>query len=244
MQTIVFDLTYYALALTMILLLLAGTILGLWKSRSLGSKTTLGMGLVSLGGLIVISDSVVLIALSRNGLINGFLYQQVQFSVAYTAFTLVLYGLDKILFSQLVGGDQLRRARLFAWGTYIFSIGGASLFLFNPATYRVTIVGSQVYVAQQLVFWVPLFLVLVDGALTSAIAIFRSNNLQIRKYAGWSGLFSVLVFLGTLRESTIIPSTGDPFNDLLVAFAPFIAGSACALLGVLSTLPTRNEKKS
>src|SRR5579871_4123707 len=195
MQTIVFDATYYALSIAMISLLSTGAIFGLWKSRRLGSKTTLGMGLVSLGGLIVIIDSVILISLSRNGPFNGFLYQQVQFSVAYTAFALVLYGLDRILFSQLVTGDQLRRARFFAWGTYIFSIGGASLFLFNPATYRVTIVGSQVYVAQQLVFWVPLFLVLVGGALTSAIAIFRSNNLQIRKYAGWSGLFSVLVFL-------------------------------------------------
>jgi hypothetical protein len=242
-STFIFDITYYILTLMMTVILSAGTVLGLWKSRAGNNKATFGMGLVALGGLITITESSVLIFLSRNSLVGGFLYQQVQFSISYFAFAAVLYGLDNVLFSQMLSGINLKRTRIFACDLYLFSIAGASLSLFNPASYKVTIVGSQVYVAQQMVFWFPLFLVLLGGALTSLVTILRSDNSQLRNYARWVGLFSALVLLGTLRESTLVPSAGDPLVDLLVAFVPFVVGSLCALMGVRATLlSSRNEQ--
>ena len=201
------------------------------------------MGLAALGALITISETVFLLALSRNGSIGSFLYEQAQFSVAYLAFGLVLYGLDKGLLSRLFSGDKLKRARVISWSAYALSIAGSSLFLFNPASYKVTVIGSQVHAAQQLVFWFPLFLVLLVSPLSTIIAILRSENPQLRNYGKWFGLSSSLIFLGTLREATVIPSAGDPFADLLVAFVPFVAGSFCLLMGVRYTLSSKRKER-
>ena len=178
----------------MVALLSTATVLGL-KFRAGDRNATLGMGLASLGALITITESVVLVALSRNGSIGGFLYQQVQFSVAYLAFAFFLYGMDRGLLSRMFFGDKLRRARILAWGTYSLMIAVSSLFLFNPASYKVTIVGSQVHVAQQLVFWFPLFFALLAGALTSIFAILRSESPQ-RRTANVVWYLVVASFLG------------------------------------------------
>src|ERR1700730_687574 len=131
LETLVFDSTYYVLSGAMITLLTAGTVLGL-KFRGENRPASVGMGLTALGALITISETVFLLALSRNGSIGSFLYEQARFSVAYLAFGLFLYGWEKGLLSRMFSGDKLKRARIISWSAYALSIAGSSLFLFNP----------------------------------------------------------------------------------------------------------------
>jgi hypothetical protein len=232
-STSFFDATYYALVTCMIALLVS-TIIVARFSRVKDRKIAVGTAYFSLGALITLVGSAILLALGRSSALNGFLYQQLQFSTAYAGFAIFLFGLDSGLLSNQFTGINLKRVRIFVWCSYFLTIAVSSLYLFNPATYKVTIIGSQEHVAQQTVFWYPLFLALVISALTAFYISSRKNSVSFRRYAIWFGLCCSLILLGTLRESTVIPSAGDPFADLLFAFLPFIAGSFCILMAARS----------
>jgi hypothetical protein len=240
-STSFFDATYYSLVTCMIALLVSTVIVARF-SRVKDRKIAVGTAYASLGALITLVGSAILLALSRSSAFNGFLYQQLQFSTAYAGFAIFLFGLDSGLLSNQFTGINLKRVRIFVWGSYFLAVAVSSLFLFNPATYKVTIIGSQEHVAQQTVFWFPLFLALVVSALT-AFYISRKNNISLRRYSILFGLCCSLILLGTLRESTIIPSAGDPLTDLLVAFLPFIAGSFCILMAARSLRQFRENSK-
>ena len=198
---------------------------------------------MALGALVTIVETVFLIALSRNSAIGGFLYQQAQFSIAYIAFAIVLFGIDTTLLSnlQLDSKRTLNGLRILVWSMFFLAIGISSFYLFNPSTYTITHSGSIEHVAQQLVFWLPLFLTLIIGSSASLVVALRSDDTSLRRYAIWFALSFTLIFIGTLRESTIIPSTGDPLIDLFVAFAPFVAGSFCILMVARSFPFLKNE---
>jgi hypothetical protein len=240
-STLIFDATYYVLAFCMIALLSATIILPRF-SRIKESKIAAGTAYLALGALITLVGSVILIAITRSSSINGFLYQQLQFSTAYVGFAVFIFGVDRVLLSNQFTGSTLRRSRILMYGSYFLSVAFSSLFLFNPATYKVTIVGSQEHVAQQTVFWYPLFFTLGLCALIAFYISSSKNGTTPRNYATWIGLCCSVILLGTLRESTIIPSSGDPYTDLLIAFLPFVAGSFCILMGVRSLRPSSENR--
>ena len=74
---------------------------------------------------------------------NGFLYQQAQFSTVYLGFVLFLYGIDRSLISKLQLDKNLKRIRILIWGAFILTVAASSVYLFNPSTYTITHVGSQ-----------------------------------------------------------------------------------------------------
>ncbi|MDA4130832.1 MAG: hypothetical protein OK457_08685 [Thaumarchaeota archaeon] len=237
-STFFFDLTYYVLALAMSAILVATTLVGL-RVRSKFSDShdrgkALGISLAPLAALITLVGSVVFLTQYRSGAIDGFLDLQAQFSAAYLGFVLLLYGIDRSLVSNLQLGKNRKHFRILMWCAFILTVAVSSVFLFNPTTYTVTHVGSQEYVAQQVVFWFPLFLTLLIGALTSFQISLNSSEKLSSRYSFWFGLFSVFVFFGTLKESNVIPSSGDNLTDLLLAFVPFIVGSFCILMSALS----------
>jgi hypothetical protein len=180
----VFDFIYYALAIAMMLFLLGATVLGLRnKVRSKDSKdrrSSLGISLTALGALLTISETVILTALFRGSAIGGFLYQEVQYSVAYFAFAIVLFGVDITLLSNEKFGikSRLTQIRIVVWSSYFLAIAISSFHLFNPSTYTVTYSGSVEHVAQQLIFWLPLFLTLVIGAVEIGRASCRERVLS------------------------------------------------------------------
>ena len=234
-STSTFDAMYYALALSMIALLATTAILARFSRVREPRNIALGTGYSALGALVTVVGAVALTALIRSSSpINGFLYQQLQFSIAYVGFAMFLFGLDRGLLSTRFTGVNLKQSRIFIYVSYFFTVAIASIFLFDDATYRVSVVGSQIHVAQQTVFWIPLFLALDIGTFTAFYVSLRKSHVSLGRYPTWFGVCSCLILLGTLRESTIIPSSGDPLTDLFVAFLPFVAGSLCIVAAVLT----------
>jgi hypothetical protein len=236
--TFLFDSLYYSLSVTMILVLIVATILGL-KIRSgitdaNNRRIALGTSLAALGALIIIAETVPLLAMYRDSLLGGFLYQQLQFSIAYIGLGIVLYGIDITLLSKMQIGVKHSWLRIFVLSIFFLALAFSSSHLFNPSTYAVTYSGSVEHAAQQLVFWLPMFLTLIVGATAASVVFIRTSGTPLRPYAIWFALFFALILVGALRESTIIPSFGDPFTDLLVAFTPFVAGSFCILMSARS----------
>jgi hypothetical protein len=108
---------------------------------------------------------------------------------------------------------------------YAFAVGLSLVYLLNPATYTISYSGTTQHVAQQTVFWIPAFLTLSFGIVALLPAALRSQEVNVRRHAFWFVLFATLVLVGLLKEATVIPSSGDPLADLLLAFVPFTAGS-------------------
>jgi Na+-translocating ferredoxin:NAD+ oxidoreductase RNF subunit RnfB len=48
----------------------------------------------------------------------------------------------------------------------------------------------------------------------------------------WLAAFAGLGLIGVLREAQVIPSSGDPLVDVLVAFLPFVACGLCVFDGI------------
>ncbi|HXQ92974.1 MAG TPA: hypothetical protein VN739_08200 [Nitrososphaerales archaeon] len=239
LPTFLFDLTYYAMVLMVISILTGAVLVGL-KARAkffinlMDRRRAVGTSFASLGALITLIGTATFLSLYRDGAIGGYLYQQAQFSTAYLGFVFFLHGIDQGLFSSLQDNEIRRRIRITVWGAFILTVVISSIFLFNPTTYTVTQVGSQEHVAQEVVFWLPLFFTLLIGALTSFLFSWIQRGKHAISYPLWFGLCSIMVFFGTLKESNVIPTSGDNLIDLLLAFVPFIAGSFCILMSAFS----------
>jgi hypothetical protein len=219
----IFDLTYYGLAVVMLGILGYSAGAGLMLSHQLASplarNQALGLSLAALGALLTLVSGVVILELARARLIDSLLYQQVHFSIFYVSFGLILYGVIALA----------RRWRAALWAGFALAIVIAAAFLFNPGTYTFTHRGSQINAVQQLVFFLPLFFVTAAGVFTLPLGTARSDQRRV-----WFALCCAAILLGLLRESTIIPSLGDPELDLLVAFGPFSVGSFCLFMTVRS----------
>jgi hypothetical protein len=214
-----FDLTYYGLSVVMLGLLgstiVAGIALGRRFTSPIERREAVGVSLAAVGALLTLAGGVVFLTLFRDGALTGLHYQQVQFSVFYLAFALLLYGV-------LV---MARRWPVLVWLGFVVTVVVASLFLFNPSSYTYTHSGSRVNAVQQLVFWVPLFYVTVVG-----IVLLPWRAAHGKWHPVWFGPCCAVLLIGLLRESTLIPSLGDPELDLLVAFVPFLLASFCLFM--------------
>jgi len=247
-ENAVFDPTYYGLTALIIVVALAAAVFAL-KSRidlrdQVDRGQASGTGSASLGFAIVFVAATAFLALLRSGLIGGFLYQQAQFSVVYVGTAMMLYGVDRTVIPMADTGLRSLRAnratmsRAALWTTFGVSVFIACGYLFSPSTYSVTVSGATRHVAQQAVFWLPPFIASATGAVGVLLFSLRHKDATIRRHAMWFGSFFGLQLLGMLRESTLIPSAGDPLADLLVAFIPFTAGGFCLLASALTLRPS------
>jgi len=202
-----------------------------------------GTGVSALGYALVIVAAITLLTLMRASVLGGFLYLQAEFVVAYLACAMILFGVDQIVFP--IGESPGKPtnphgeigARAAIWASFLVCVGIALAYLLNASTYTVSSTGPVHHVAQQEVFWLPAFFVVVLGALTVPVFAIRHSQGAIRRQAVFVALFFLLVPIGMLKESNLIPSLGDPLLDMLVAFVPFTAASFCLLLGATRLRP-------
>ncbi|MDA4124806.1 MAG: hypothetical protein OK438_05070 [Thaumarchaeota archaeon] len=248
LENLVFDPTYYGLTALIIIVAVAAAVFGLrmrikFTDHGLRTRAT-GTGLAAFGFAMIFVATTSFLALDRAALLGGFLYQQAQFVVVYVGAAMMLYGVTRTVFPEADAGLETQRAdrekRFLAalWIAFVVSVVIALTYLFNPSTYTVTVSGGTQRVAQEGIFYLPPFVIFVAGAVGLPVFALRHRDSSIRRHAIWFGLFFVLELFGVLRESTLIPSAGDPFVDLLVAFIPFTAGGFCLFASALSLRPT------
>ena len=220
-------------ALTLLLLYTAAK--GARLSKRPGAPETrdraLGTVLTAVGALVANVGAASLIVLLRNGLIGGILYLQVEFLLVFVGFAAVYYGIETVLMATLASNRISRlprrkaELRILLSSAYALAVGVSAMYLLNPATYSTSYSGATQHVAQQTVFWLPVFLTLSVGILTLLPASLKSKEVSVRKHASWFVLFAAFVLIGLLRKATTIPSSGDPLIDLLVAFVPLTLGA-------------------
>jgi hypothetical protein len=237
---IVFEATYYGLAAALTLVLASTILLGL-KDRQRGAdqasrNLALSTCLAALGASVSVFGGVGLDYLAKSGQIGWLEYFQVEFSVFYAGFALILAGVylmaksarqSDILRSPALHGRNLGA---FVWIPFVLTVTLSSSYLFDSGTYWITFSNGVQHVAQQKIFYLPLVWTLAISAALPAIISLKSVDAVKRGHAKWFGLFAAVVSVGVLRETTIIPSSGDPLTDLLVSFVPFALGSFCLLI--------------
>lgn len=157
-----------------------------------------------------------LIVMLRSHQIGGVFYLQIEFGLAYFASALILFG-------AIMSARLNARLRTASWLAFALSVCIASFYLLNPSAYAITSSGGVNHAAQQEVFWLPAFTAVTIGA--ASLVSQRLKSIELHGFSTLFALFFIAEFVGILRESTIIPSLGDPLLDLLAAFVPFSAGS-------------------
>jgi hypothetical protein len=229
-----FDLTYYGLSVLMLGMLGYTAVAGFVLRHQLASPPArteaVGVSLAALGALLTLVSGVVFTELDRAGLIGDVLYQQAHFSLFYVGFGLILYGV------MAIG----RRWRVVLWAGFAAALVIAAAFLFNPSSYTFTASGTHVHAVQLVVFYLTLFVVTVAGVFLLPFRAARS-----RAHPVWFALFCAAILMGLLRESTILPTLGDPELDVLIAFVPFALGSFFLLMTgralAAESAPTKSE---
>jgi hypothetical protein len=241
LENAIFDPTLYALTAVVVVVAALTTLLCISARNTFADQRqksrVLGTGVCALGYAVVIIAAIVLLTLMRADVVNGFVYLQAEFGVAYVACAMILYGVDKAVFPMKELANQLSDARrefgvrAAIWASFLVTLGIALAFLLNTSTYTVSSTGSVQHVAQQGIFWLPAFFVVAVGAVSVPASAVRHSQGAIRRQAIYLALFFLLVPIGMSKESNLIPSLGDPLLDMLVAFVPFTAASSCLLVG-------------
>jgi hypothetical protein len=235
METMIFDATYRALSAITALVLLATAGCALLRRRRSADAAGRSVALaVAITALAV--EFVLVVGVGSNALrasTGDLFYQQAHFAAFYIGFGLVLAAVDALI-AVARQTDLIRRsgrawtaARLIGWGTFALAVTVACAFLVQAGALPGA-TGARV--PQQAVFYLPVFVVLGLAVLALGGAALTDRG-PLRAVCGWFAAFAALLFLGMLRESTILPSSGEPLVDLLVAFGPFTAASMCLLLG-------------
>ena len=242
-QTSVFDSIYYLLVAGLTIVLSCAAVLSFstkYSRTDSGDRSlALGVCLAAVGLTIALVGSVALTALSRGGgfwdsVDGGLFYQRATFTASYVGMGIVLYGTHSITISRpkslFFPTLTARQIEILLWGAFLLSVAFSSISLFNSASYLITKSGSIYHVAQQKVFWLPIFVTLVLSVTISlSIALNSKERNPHRRGLIWFGLAIVFVQIGLLRESLILPSSGDPLEDLLIVFIPSSIGGILLL---------------
>ena len=228
MENSIFEILYYGLTIAMVILL--GSILfarfnpGRNPAHSMALR---GIKLIALGTILALIGGVSLDTLSKAGILGDLAYQQIHFSIFYAGFAAILYGFG---LSFAIPPSRSGAIKIAAWILYAAAVVLAAANLFNPATYVVAASGGIQHYAQQRIFFLPLFYVLAAGLILWVYSILSKKDLLVRRNQPWLGLFLLFLLAGLLREATIIPSSGMPVVDILVAFGPFMLASVCLFM--------------
>lgn len=196
---------------------------------------SLGLILTSCGGLITVLSALLLNEAAWDGIITYLQYQMIHFSIFYVAMGLILYGTNAVALATNSPRTENRESdwnklRLGIGILFIISIVVACSFLYNPGTYQITRVGSRVLAAQQQVFFLPLIFTLIVSAIVPIILVRGKKDAKLRGYLLWYASCSIFTLVGLLRESTIIPSSGNQVIDNLIVFLPLTIGGLCLLM--------------
>jgi hypothetical protein len=239
-ETITFELIYYGLAAGLAVVLLTVAVKGMRLRRLLADRTSrtsaLGVALAAIGVETTLVAGVTLDTLRP--VTGDLLYQQVHFSIFYLGFALVLSGVDQVASSRptLTPVRAWAAARAGVWIAYAGAVGFSVWLLANAGAAATAQQRALHHVPQQPAFFLPLLLVLSVSTIVLAwLAIARGAADGTRGLLAWFSGFTGLALVGCMREATIIPSSGEPLVDLLVAFGPFAAAGVCLYLG-LATL--------
>jgi hypothetical protein len=227
---------YYALSAVSIILLLCVILVSL-RTRSKSTdriyrNQAIGICLAALGFLFIIFFGVFLDTLTKSGLITDLLFQQSHFPIFYLGVAMIFFGIDSsivtVLQSKLSKKKRIvNQLRTLQWGIFILTIAIATFYLLTLST------GPSGHVAQQPIFFLPIIFVILVGMIELPIMTFMSQSF-LRKHFAWFSLTIFLIFIGALREATIIPSSGEPWIDLLAAFGPFTLASFCLFMSARS----------
>jgi hypothetical protein len=246
LENFAFEAIYYLLTAMIAIVLVTVTGLSIIAERRTSSsifrKDALGIGLAAIGATVSILGGVSLDTLAKSGSINGLFYQQSHFLIFYGGFALIFYGLTRMLLGATVSlflekKKQLRqRFLILLWSSFVSTVIVSSVYLLNPSTYTIIYSGGSLHVAQQQIFFLPLIFTCVLGSLAVPLGMIGKEGQFPRKMALWFGVFSIFTLIGVLREATLIPSSGNPLIDLLVAFGPFAIASLCLLFSSKSLL--------
>jgi hypothetical protein len=218
-------------------LLVYTTFLGFKKRRNLSNPTyknqAIGIALAALGFAITILGGVSLDILTKRGIISDLLFQQSHFSILYVGLAMILFGIDASLITtqklfQSLSNLHVKQQRILLWGLFIATTTISVFYLFTLSA------GPSQHVSQQLVFYLPIIFVVLAGIIELPMLAIISKNSPLSKHLTWFSLSMFLILVGSLREATIIPSSGEPLIDLLVAFGPFTAASFCLYLSCRS----------
>jgi len=224
-----FDTLYYALSAASIAILIYTIILGFEKRRKLADSALrtqfLGIAISASGFAVSIFTGVFLDTLTRMAIIDQLLYQQLHFSIFYVGSAMILFGINSSL-SMVQGRISmtknmiLRHLQVILWAGFFATVVLSAFYLFTVH------VGPSHHVAQQPIFFLPVILITIIGIVGLPFMAFYSKGV-LQKSLTWFGLSFFFLLIGALREATVIPSTGDPLADLLVAFLPFVIVSTC-----------------
>lgn len=234
-ENLVFDPTLYGLSAVLLSVLFYTFITGLRSSKSVkkpdDGSSLIGTGFVALGTMISIAGSIFLLVLLRSSIIGGIFYQQVQFAIGYLGTGVILYGLQRIVFPNQLGSlsklssSSRPRLTVLIWIVFLGSVILSGAFLLNPSTYSTSQSEGTQHVPQQTIFWLPVLVTMAIGLTGILAKRIRLENRGLSLSSLWLFLFFVSALIGILKESNIIPTLGDPFADLLVAFIPFTLAS-------------------
>ena len=170
------------------------------RRPSVDRSQAAGILAIGLGALVALVVGFGLNALrSATG---DLFYQQVHFGLFYVGFGLVLWGFDRAGVLGDPGATRGRTRRMIWWGAFAAATGFAVIGLLSPDRYRVVSGGGVSYVQEPL-FFLPLFVALVAGAVGLPSL---ADPARRRTPRAWLAALAGLMLLGMLRESTIIPA--------------------------------------
>jgi hypothetical protein len=234
----IYDTFYYALTAVSILLLSYTIFLEHKKRQGLADPTQknqlVGIALAAGGFAVTIFAGVFFDTITKRGIISDLLYQQLHFPLFYVGSAMILFGIDSSLlivqklFHSIAKNPHVKKLRILLWGVFTATVAISVFYLFTVSA------GPSQHVAQQPIFFLPIILVILIGIIELPILTVVAKNSSLRNHLAWFSLSMFLIFVGALREATIIPSSGEPLIDLLLAFAPFTAASFCLYMSAKS----------
>jgi hypothetical protein len=240
MYTFWYDAIYYGICLTMTLVLVVTLIRGVrFRRRSVDSQRRAhesGILTIAAGTAIAFVVGVGLNAIRSST--GDLFYQQSHFVAIYVGFGMITFGVIHVL-GTAPSNESHGPARwtwpilrCLVWLAYAGATFVAGSALAHADEDIPGLLSRSTHVVQQVVFFLPVFVTLAIGAVTLlGLAAVRVDPQWRRRSLAGLGLFAAMAFVGFLREATIIPSSGEPFVDLFMAFGPFVLAVVFLSLG-------------
>ena len=240
-----FELVYFGLGGVLALLLLVTATLAVRGQRvptdPRQQTALLAICFAACGLEVALITGVILDALKATT--GDVFFQVTHFPIFYAAFAIVLYGAEKLSVAFLAPSEGRDVRAVFGWiHRAIWSVYGVvtavALFqLVSSATYFATTGANGGRMPQQVSYFYPIFLALaVSGFVGWSMTIRTRAGSPGQRALGWFGAFALAALIGTLREATVIPSSGDPVTDVAVAFGPFVAAGLFLFMSLRAVL--------
>jgi len=235
-----FEFLYLGLAAALVVILSAAAATGLMRWRRPGEDRTrqIALGIALAAGSLEVALLAGVLLDSIKETTGELFFQRAHFAIFYVAFATLLYGSDRVA-SNVLDNDRnplapriAKRFRLALWSGYALTVLVALWALAGAGSPSASPGQGAPHVPQQPIYSLPVFYSLVISAIAMLALAAR-----LRKGSEWPLLVcfaaaTLFGLLGSLREAAVIPSSGDPVGDLLLAFGPFTCTGACLYASV------------